>query len=130
LVAGANPAELYDPEAGAFIVTGTMTAPEYKYGMYWHTATLLPSGKVLVAGGSDEFSMFSSAQLYDPAVGAFAARGDMSARRALHTATLLPDGTVLIAGGKPGSLQELPVGLEEVWPALSFTILPLELFSP
>jgi hypothetical protein len=31
-----------------------------------HTATLLPNGKVLVAGGED-FSYLASAQLYDPA---------------------------------------------------------------
>ncbi|MBZ0090397.1 MAG: hypothetical protein K8H90_08480, partial [Thermoanaerobaculia bacterium] len=35
-----------------------------------HTATLLPSGKVLVAGGVDENSTaLSSAELYDPATG-------------------------------------------------------------
>ena len=37
-----------------------------------HTATLLPSGKVLVAGG-DNFVALSSAELYDPATGAGAA---------------------------------------------------------
>src|SRR5262249_26787111 len=36
---------------------------------YAHTATLLPSGKVLVAGGLGSSSYLSSAELYDPGLG-------------------------------------------------------------
>jgi hypothetical protein len=64
-----------------------------------HTATLLPNGKVLVAGGENP-SYLSTAELYDPATGAFTATaGPMTATRSGHTATLLPNGKVLIAGG-------------------------------
>ena len=35
----------------------------------FHTATLLPSGKVLVAGGSNAVAILTSAELYDPATG-------------------------------------------------------------
>ena len=57
-------AELYDPASGSWSDTGSLgTARVY------HTATLLPSGKVLVAGGVDGSGVLSSAELYDPASG-------------------------------------------------------------
>ena len=62
----------------------------------YHTATLLPSGKVLVAGGGDENS---TAEVYDPATGSFSITGGMEIGRSGHTATLLPNGSVLVAGG-------------------------------
>ena len=66
-----------------------------------HTATLLPNGKVLLAGGaSADFGTFSIAELYDPSTDTFTATANMTIARAGHTATLLPDGTVLLAGGQ------------------------------
>ena len=74
----------------------------------WHTATLLPDGTVLVAGGETDscgnnFCMFAgsipTAEIYDPVTGKFAATGDMIEARGTHTATLLRDGRVLITGG-------------------------------
>jgi hypothetical protein len=69
----------------------------------YHTATPLPSGKVLVAGGYDGSGSSSSAEIYDPASNAWSAAGDMAAKRRNHTATLLPSGKVLVAGGYNGS---------------------------
>ena len=69
-----------------------------------HTATLLPNGKVLVAGGYNGSGLvFASAELYDPASGTWTATGDLLTVRGLHTATLLPNGQVLVTGGFDGS---------------------------
>jgi hypothetical protein len=61
-----------------------------------HTAMLLSSGRVLVAGGDDDNS---TAEVYDPAIGIFSITGGMEVGRSGHTATLLPNGSVLVAGG-------------------------------
>ncbi len=78
--------------------TGDMTAARYG-----HTATLLPNGTVLVAGGFNGSVNLATAEVYDPASGTFTATGTMSATRYGHTATLLPNGKVLVAGGSSGS---------------------------
>ena len=78
-----------------------------------HTATLLQSGKVLVAGGDPclfegfyyQDCPLSSAELYDPGAGTFAATGSMSVTRVSHTATLLSNGKVLVAGGHDASAE-------------------------
>ena len=69
-------------------------------GRWLHTATLLDDGRVLILGGrSPKDSVYRSAELYDPATGAFRTAGNMREGRQEHTATLLEDGRVLIAGG-------------------------------
>ncbi len=75
-------------------------------------ATLLPNGKVLLAGGASQSGALSSAELYDPATGTFTRTGDMTAARGQHTSTLLADGRVLIAGG--GAYQA-PLASAEVY---------------
>jgi hypothetical protein len=86
-------AETYDPGAGAFRVTGGMTAA---IG-YWQAAALLPEGKVLITGESPGAAS-GTAELYDPATGAFSAPFDSDSSEG-HAATLLPDGTVMLSGG-------------------------------
>jgi IPT/TIG domain/Galactose oxidase, central domain len=91
-------AALYDPTNGTFSATAGLGIARY-----CHTATLLPNGKVLIAGGFNG-SYLSSSELYDPAIGTFSATtGSLGTARFQHTATLLPNGKVLIAGGFNGS---------------------------
>jgi hypothetical protein len=90
-------AELFDLSSGSFASAGT-SAHDF------HTATLLQSGQVLVAGGESGYSGGSpiitpAADLYDPIMGSFQPTGSMAVARESHTATLLQDGRVLIAGG-------------------------------
>src|SRR5450759_38673 len=52
-----------------------------------HTATLLPSGQVLVAGGFNYNSgnALASAELYDPATNTWSAAGSLTTARWGHT---------------------------------------------
>ena len=64
---------LIDP---SWVTTGSMGTARLA-----HTATLLQSGKVLVAGGSNGVNSFGSAELYDPATGLWTATGSLGTAR-------------------------------------------------
>jgi hypothetical protein len=87
-------AEIFDPETRTFSLTGDLNEPRDG-----HTATLLPNGKVLVAGGWNQHGRTATAELFDPETGEFEYTGSMLAPRQGMTAILLRDGRVLIAGG-------------------------------
>jgi len=86
---------MFDPS------TMTVTAGYMSSWRTGHTATLLPSGKVLVAGGSvyPGGTSLASAELYDPATNLWTSVASMPSPRSHAAAVLLTDGRVLVVGG-------------------------------
>ena len=104
--------ELYDPVAGTFASTAittttgsgttavtTVTPTTMNFTHAGQSATLLPDGRVLLAGGGN-----AQAELYDPATQTWTATPAMAAAHTLQAATLLPDGQVLVVGGTQAAL--------------------------
>ena len=91
-----------------------------------HTSTLLPNGKVLIAGGfagsGGESNPYTTAELFDVSSGTFQPVGSMSIGRSGHTATLLKNGKVLIAGGWTGRYNR--VGSAEIYDPASGAFTP------
>jgi hypothetical protein len=84
-------AEVYDPANGTFSALANFVGD-------FNTATLLPEGRVLIAGL--DYFPDGSAELYDPLNASFTpVDGTFPKRESGQTATLLPDGSVLLAGG-------------------------------
>ena len=88
-------AALFDAGIGTWTPVATMAS-----GRSVHTATRLSDGRVLVAGGFDDWAALATAEIYDPATGTWTPTGSMVEGRGYHTATLLPDGRVLVTGGR------------------------------
>lgn len=88
--------EQYDPTTGAWTPSGSLL------GSGFGTATLLPSGLVLIAGGGQATN---AAELYNPATGVSQSTGSMQFGRSGHQATLLFSGKVLVSGGRNAGNQ-------------------------
>jgi hypothetical protein len=104
LVTSEDGARVYDPASGTWSATEKMITPRHD-----HTATLLPDGTVLVAGGVHHDGMVYSAELYDPATGSWTAIANTHSDGRCRSgcphlgslATLLPDGTLLFVRPAP-----------------------------
>jgi len=93
-------AEIYDPTAGTFRATGSMSITREG-----HSATLLRDGRVLIAGGSPNgIATTGSVEVYDYHTGRFTSIAPMTVPRSTHSATLMRNGQVLIAGGGRGGM--------------------------
>jgi hypothetical protein len=97
--------EIFDPTTGKF----TAASAPLLNARVGATATALPSGKVLIAGGSDSTGTpTNTAEVFDPTTGkTTATSNNMSSPRASHSATLLGNNTVLIAGGMTDNTGDL-----------------------
>ncbi len=119
-VSSTDAAQIYEPRSGRF----APTAGRLHDSREGATATLLPGGKILIAGGlrcangifGSRCVALDSAELYDPATGRFALAGagsgrKMTSARAGHSATVIrgcncaADGKVLLAGGISGTIK-------------------------
>jgi N-acetylneuraminic acid mutarotase len=131
-------AEVFDPVTQTWQPTGDMT--QARFGQ---SATLLKTGRVLVAGGTAGAQGFRTAEIYDPVSGSWTRTGSMSIARenddiCCKAAALLPSGRVLVAGGfnqHPLKSAEIYVPSHRSWiPAASmhgareggFSLIPLE----
>jgi WD40 repeat protein len=97
-----TPVESPTPRIGSFTTAAAMSTS--RIGA---TATMLPDGDVLIAGGRSEGLILASAEMFDPRSGTFAATGSMTQPRAGHTATVLPNGNILIVGGSTDNSAEI-----------------------
>ena len=94
-------AEIYDPATQTWTPTGALTV-----GRAGATASLLPDGRVLLAGGTPApGAAVPVAEIWDPATGVWSLAPSMATPRAYHTATTLADGKVLVVGGSAPASQ-------------------------
>ncbi len=118
--------ELYDPVNNCFAGNAgtpcaSQTTPSMNVARQAASITLLPSGKVLIAGGSDTTKSLPSTELYDPVNNCFAGNTgtpcagqvapSMNIARQNDVAALLTNGKVLIAGGGDGHTADASTDL-------------------
>src|SRR5436309_1247369 len=100
--------------AGAFVIFSALAAQAAAWknqgagtlvnARMLHTATLLPGGKVLAAGGQISGAITAGTELHDPVAGTWSGAASMTAVRYQHSAVLLQNGKVLAIAGSDGSV--------------------------
>lgn len=121
LVTGAGTAEVYNPYTDRWQPTGSPNTARTQF-----TATELPSGQVLIAGGEGGIS---SAELYDPKSGTWSTTSPMANTRRGHVAVQLHSGKVLVVGGETAADIRGPLDpLSEVYDPETATWTPVESF--
>lgn len=110
-------AEVWDPATETFSPAGTLA-----HARFDHTATLLPDGRVLIAGGDGgvepDIGQLASLEIWDPVASRFDPAGQLHTARSGHTALLLADGQVLVVGDMDTELWDPSTGEVTRGPAL------------
>ncbi|TNE49997.1 MAG: hypothetical protein EP343_09760 [Deltaproteobacteria bacterium] len=105
---------LYNPQTGLVEFSNAALANPRAF----HTATVLPSGKVIIAGGlgfiNNKLSVLNSVEVYDPDSDTLRSGNGLKKVRAFHTATLIGDSEIVMVGGIAAPMdptkRTLPVG--------------------
>jgi hypothetical protein len=114
-VASLNTAEIYDPATNSWAAAASMASARTH-----HAAVLLTNGKVLVTGGSGNWSNPAGAsnptgaEIYDPPTNTWTSIGSIApdTRPNSPTATLLKDGRVMIAGGSDSTTEPVAADVQ------------------
>jgi hypothetical protein len=102
---GQNDASSISNSCDIFITSKTVfeSGPNMTSERFYHTASMLPNGKVFVFGGIKSLSLLEfshTSEIYDPTENKFYAFIDpFYTSRVFHSATVLNNGNVLITGG-------------------------------
>ena len=87
--------EIWDPATGKWTPTGSMKRKRVRQSL-----TVLPDGRVLVAGGEGDANMaIRTTEIWDPATGEWAKAANMKIAREGMGSVLLRDGQVMVIGG-------------------------------
>lgn len=86
-----------------------------------HTATLLPNGTVLVAGGELNNVALDSSEVYSQSTGLWSTVGNLNVARVNASAILLANGTVLVMGGCVANCQTTTTATAEIYNSTSRT---------
>lgn len=81
-----------------------------------HASVRLADGRVLVVGGQVERGRATtSAEIFDPATGAFSPTGALSVPRCKHAALVLRDGRVMVIAGSTDCNRQRRLAQTEIW---------------
>ena len=97
--------EIYDP-----VTEKWLPAASLNIGRYNHTATLLSSGEVLIAGGSAKtVGALRSCEIYNPANNTWFITASLNEPRSNAASILLPNDNVFISGGDSTGVNTIPM---------------------
>ena len=119
-------AEVFSPQTNTWKATAAMRNARFE-----HTATALPDGKVLIAGGQGpdpggRVQALQSTELYDPAADGFVSSSNLGEARTNHAAVLLSDkASVLVMGGAGGANADISIGSAELFDSRSGSWTPV-----